>query len=87
VERLSGSDLDHTALVHDGHAVAHETHHGQVVSDQQVSQPVFGPEALEEVQDLGLYAHVERARGLVEKQYAGLQDQGACDGDPLALAS
>src|SRR5260221_173432 len=77
--------LDDLALAHDGEAVADIGDDGEVVADQHDGQPVLGAQAVEQVEDLRLHRDVERRGRLVEQQDRRLEDEGARDGDALAL--
>ena len=62
-------------------------HHADVVGDQDVSEPQFLLKIDEQVQDLRLDGDVERRRGLVADEDRRPRDQGAGNGDALALAA
>src|SRR5882724_2721479 len=78
--------LDHAAVSHDEDLVADGADHLQVVTDEQVGEPVARLQLTQEVDDLRLHRHVERGGRLVEDEEARLEDHGAGDGDALALA-
>ena len=61
VERVARGDLAELAEVHHRDAVADVLDHGEVVGDEDQRQAVLGLEVLEQVEHLGLHAHVERA--------------------------
>ena len=63
----------------------HGAHHRHVVGDEQVAQAPVALQALQQGQHLFLDGDVERAGGLVQHQQVGLHDQGARQGDALAL--
>ena len=48
---------------------------------------MLGPQAPQQVEDVGLHGHVERRQDLVAEQKLRLGDQGARDGDALPLAA
>lgn len=50
------------------------------MGDEDSSQPAFGPQRLQEVQNLGLHRDVQRGSRFVRKQHGGFQHQGAGDG-------
>ncbi len=65
VDLADGADLDDFAEVHDCDAIAEVTDHGQVVGDEEVGESEVSLQARQEVDDLGLDAHVERGYWLV----------------------
>jgi hypothetical protein len=79
-----GPGLDHAALVDDIDAVG-VLHGRQAVGDQD--RGAAGHQPLQRRLDLGLALGVERAGGLVEQQDRGVLQEGAGDGDALALAA
>ena len=58
-------------------------HHGEVVRDEQIGEPPFGLQVGEEIQDLRLHRHIERADRLVAHDELRLYRQRP--GDPHAL--
>ena len=70
------------------HVVAEQrAHHLEVVADEQVGEVVLLLQVAQQVDDLRLHRHVERAGRLVEHHELRLQHHGAGDGDALALAA
>ena len=65
----------------------HGAHHVDVVRHQDVAQPVLPLQPAKQLEHLLLDRDVERAGRLVEHHYLRLHDQGARDGDALALAA
>jgi hypothetical protein len=57
------------------------------VADEEIGKLVPLLQVAQQVDDLGLHAHVERRGRLVEHDQARLQDEGAGDRDALALAA
>jgi hypothetical protein len=57
------------------------------VADEEVGEAVANLQLAEEIDDLGLHRHVEGRRRLVEDDQLRAQDDGARDGDALALAA
>jgi hypothetical protein len=55
------------------------------VRDEHVREPEVVLEVLEQVQDLRLDRDVERGDGLVADDQLGVDREGACDADALAL--
>ena len=68
-------------------AVGERAHHFEVVADEQISELVAALQVAQEVDDLRLHRHVERASRLVEDQEFRLEHHRAGDGDALALAA
>ena len=87
VDLVAGADLDDLAEVHHGDTVGDVAHHRQVVGDEQVGQPELVLQLLEEVDDAGLDADVERRHRLVEDDELRLDRQRPGDADALALAA
>ena len=84
-QALRGRGLHDLPDVHHIHAVADVEDHREVVGDEQVREPELPLEVFQEIQDLGLDAHVERGRGLVEDDELRVQREGPGDPDPLPL--
>ena len=87
VEVARAGDLDDPPEVHHGDPVADVADDAQVVGDEQVGQPELALQPLEQVDDLGLDRHVERADRLVGDDQVGLQRERTRDADALALAA
>ena len=81
----AGRHLDDQPAIHDRDPVAHRLDDGQVVADEQVSQPPLLPQLGQEVQDLRLDRDVEGRDRLVEHDEAWLGGQGSGDPDALRL--
>ena len=77
----------HLAAVQHRNLVAHVVHHGQIVADQHEADAVLHLQLPDQVQDLRLYRYIQRAHGLIGHDQLGPADQGAGDGDALALAT
>ena len=73
------------AQVHDGDRLRHRLHHGQVVSNEQVSEPQALLQLVKEDQDASLHGHIQCGGGFVEDHELGIERERARDGDPLAL--
>ena len=65
---LRRAQLAHLPGIHHGDAVAQVGRQRQVVGDEEHADGAFGLQLLEQVHDLRLDAHVERAGGLVEDE-------------------
>ncbi len=70
VDVVASADLDDLAEVHHGDPVGDVADHRQVVGDEQVRQPELVLQLLEQVDDAGLDADVERRHRLVEHDEA-----------------
>ena len=77
--------LDHLARAHDHDLMRHRPHHPQVVADEQEREAVFRLQPAQQVDDLHLNRHVERARRLVQHHDLRPQDHRPRDRDPLPL--
>jgi hypothetical protein len=84
---LGRTSFDDPAGVHHDASVADLADHTEVVRHEHVGEFSFGPQLLEEPQDLRLNTHVESGDSLIENEEAGRTGQGARDGDALLLAT
>ncbi len=82
-----GTFLDDLAVLHHQHMIGQGADHAQVVADEHVGEVALVLQLAQEVDDLGLDAHVERAGWLVKHDELGLEYHGAGDGDALALSA
>src|SRR4030042_6240601 len=74
--------------VHYRYAVADMAHHGEVVSDEKVAQPLdFTLQFFQEVDNLRLDGNIEGGDRLIADDKGGVTGQGACHADALSLAS
>ena len=73
-------------LQHDD-LVAHQVHHREVVADEEVGHAEAVLQFLQQVEHLCLHRHVERAHRFVGHDQLRPRDEGARDGDALALAA
>ncbi len=78
--------LDHTAQIHDHHAVTQMLDHAQVMADEQIRQAQFVSQVHEQIEDLRLNRHIERRHRFIAHQQLRLHCQRAGDADTLALA-
>ena len=86
-QRLFGAQFDQLAGVHDGDAVADIADDRHVVRDEEVGQFLAFLQIFEQVEDLGLDRDIQGGDRFVGDHQFGLDDQGACDADALALAA
>ena len=77
--------LDNAAEIHDGDARGDVLDDRQVVADEHVSEIEIAAQIREQVQDLRLHRDIERRGRLVADDDLGPHDEGAGDGDALAL--
>lgn len=75
------------ALRHARGAIAHMIDHVRIVADQHHRQAIILFEIVKQVQDLGLYRHIQRRRRLIQQQDLRLQQQGAHNGHALTLSA
>ena len=80
-----GPGLDDPAEVHHRDPVADVADDGQVVGDEQEPEVELGAQPLEQADDLGLDADVERRHRLVEHEQVGADGERPGDADALAL--
>jgi hypothetical protein len=79
------ADLDDLAEVHDGNSVAHVSHDGQVVGDEETGDAEALLERPEQIEHLGLNGNVECGNGLVADNEIGFDSERPRDTDTLAL--
>lgn len=79
--------FDEFSVLHDGDVVADGADDGEIVADEDVGQSVFGLESAQQFDDFDLDGAVEGGGGFVEEDELGPQDEGAGDGDALALSA
>ena len=60
---------------------------GQIVADQHVGDAELGLQILHQVEHLGLYRYIERADRFIGHDQPGFGDEGARNGNALALAA
>ena len=82
-----GAGFDHLAEIHDQHPFAELAHHREVVAHEDQRGAALALHARQQLQDLRLDGHVERAHRLVADQQSRRQDHGARDGNSLALTA
>lgn len=76
---IARHDLDDPAMLHDGQPVAHMRHHREVMADHHIGQIMFGAQIGQQIEDLGLYADVQRACRFIQQKQPGLCRQSARD--------
>ncbi len=79
--------LDDRAVVHHQDPVGQVVHHAQVVRDEQQRGAGGGPDAGQQVEDLGLDGHVQGGDRFVADDQAGPRGERAGDRDALTLAA
>ncbi len=84
---IGGAGFNDFALIHHGNAVAHFSHHGQIVTDKEIGQAALALEPLQKLDDIRLHRNIERGDRLVGHQQFRFQSQCAGDPDPLALSA
>ena len=77
--------LDDRAAIHHGDVVAHMLDHAEVVGDEERSDAEVLLQVHEQIEDLRLNAHVERAHRLVGDDEFGFARKRRGDTDALAL--
>jgi hypothetical protein len=79
--------LNDAAEIHDEHAVTDVAHCGQVVGDEEIGQLEFALQSRQQIKDLRLDRHIERADRLVGDDEFRVERQRAGDADALPLAA
>src|SRR2546430_4460262 len=75
--------LDDAALFQYGDRLRDAAYQRDVVGDEQQREPHLALQRDEQLDDRGLYRHVQRGGDLVADQHIGPGDEGAGDRDPL----
>jgi hypothetical protein len=86
-DRRGGGELDDPAEVHDRDPVGDVPDDRQLVSDEDHGKTEARDEVVEQIEDLCLDRHVERAHWLVRDQKVRLERQSPRDRDPLSLSA
>jgi hypothetical protein len=81
------SVLDDAARPHDNNLVAERPDNAQIMADEQVRETMACLKLTQEINDLGLYRHIERRGRFVEHDKARSQHYGTCNRDTLTLAT
>ena len=84
---LRGAGFDDAAALHDCDASAEVADNGHGVRNEEVGEPEVALKLLEQVDDLGAHADVERRDGFVGHDELGAEGEGAGDADALALSA
>ena len=79
--------FDNTSQIHHRNAAGDMFDDRQIVADDDVGEVKFCPQVIQQIQDLRLHRDVKRRCRLITYNYLGSVDQGAGDGDTLALAT
>ena len=87
VELIARASLHNLAEVHHRHAVAHVTHHREVVGDEHQRQSHVALKLAQQVEDLRLDRDVESGDRLIGDQQLWLERDRTGDPDPLALSA
>jgi len=84
---LGISGFDNPPQVHDQNALANVLHHSQIMGHEQIRHTMITLEVLEQIDDLSLNGHIQRAHRLVADNQPRLDRQGTGDSNTLALPS
>jgi len=84
---LRAALFHNAALKNDGYLSAQVIDNGEVVADQQIGNTELILQVLHQIQNLGLHRHVKRADRFVCHDQSWTRDQGARNGNPLALST
>ena len=87
VQRALVGELDDLAEIHHGDPAGDVLHHAEVVGDEQIGEPEFALQVLQQVHDLRLHRDIQRRHRFVAHHEPRPQHQGAGDADALALAA
>ena len=87
VDHLGRSRFDDFSPTEDHDLIADMLDDGEVVRDEEVGQAELLLQVLEEIDDLGLHADIERADRFIADDECRFGCEGASDPDPLSLAA
>ena len=79
--------LHNPAQIHHHHPAADVLDDREVVSNKQVSDSQLLLQILQQIDDLGLHRHIQRAYRLITDEQPRLNGQRARDADPLPLSA
>ena len=77
--------LHEAAAVHDGDAVGENLHHRQIMADEEKGEALAVAQIHQQIEHLRLDGEIEGGDGLIGDDEPGPADEGAGDGDALAL--
>jgi hypothetical protein len=86
-QRLGLADLDEPAEIHHPDAARHETHHREIVGDEEIGEAEPVLQITHQIEDLRLDGHVEGRGRLVADDEIGVGGDRPRNRDPLALAA
>ena len=79
--------LNHPPKVHHRDAVGDMLNDAEIMTDEQVGEPEFLLQILQQVQHLRPHRHIERRHRLITDDQFRTRREGTSDGDALALAA
>ncbi len=79
--------LDDRPVAQDDDVVGEATDESEIVGDQDQGKRALDLEAMEKLDDRGLYGYVQGRGDLVADKQLGLYDEGPGDRDPLSLTA
>src|SRR6204780_1560655 len=79
--------LDDAAEIHHGDASADMLDDRQIMGDEQISEPEFLLQVLQQIDDLGLDRYIQRRHRLIADDQFGLDRERTRDADALALTA
>ena len=86
-KRVTLSHLHHLAKIHHTYPVADMPYNGQVVCNEQISEPESVLEVHQEIDNLRLDRHIKSRNRLIANKQRRIKRQGAGYSDPLALTA
>ena len=86
IKAFARGDFHHNSQVHYRHPVGDVFHHVQIVGDEQIGEPQFLLEPVQEVHHLGLNGYVQGAGGFIAHDEFGVYRQSSGDTYALSLA-
>ena len=86
-QTLGGGFLHYTAQIHNSNVIREMVDHREVVGDENIGQPHFFLQALEQIQDLGLDRDIQSGNRLIAHNKFGVERQCAGDADTLPPAA
>ena len=87
VEALSRACLNYLSLVDNRDAMRNVANGGEIVRDEQGSEPPLSLQLTNQIEDVSLHGDIERGHGLIKDDQIRMRDKCSRYCDPLALAT
>ena len=84
-QRFGGAGFHQLAVLHDGDLVRQILDYAEIVGDEEIGDPEFLLQLLQQIEDLGLDGDIERRGRLIGDDQLGLYRQRTRDRQTLSL--